>query len=72
MLSEIVEEKIVRVTDILEQIEELNRMIDFHRQNNRDASTIAQYEYMRQKFAHELRDLFRGFRLDAEFSLQSA
>ncbi len=72
MLSEMLEEKIVRVTEILEQIEELNHMIDLHREHKGDASTISQYEYMREKFVHELNELFRAFKLNANFSLQAA
>ncbi len=66
---EVFDEKIVQIGDILEQIASLNRRIAFHKQNNGDVSTISQYEYMRERFANELRDLLRAYQLDARISV---
>lgn len=71
MIAEVFDEKIIRIGDILEQIASLNRRIAFHREHNGNASTIRQYEEMREDFALELRDLFREFKLDAHFSVQA-
>ncbi len=70
MIAQAFDEKIVRIGDILEQIASLNRRIAFHLEHNGNASTIKQYEEMREDFANELRELFRDFKLDAHFSIQ--
>lgn len=64
MISYELEDKIARVSDILEQIEELNKLLDFQQENNADASTIRQYEFMRQEFVNELSALLKTFKLD--------
>jgi hypothetical protein len=56
-------DKIARVSDILEQIQALDEVLTFQRENAADASTIRQYEYMRQKFLTELNEIFRLFKL---------
>ena len=48
------ESKVARISDIIEQIEDLNRMIELHRSHQGDQSTISQYEYMRGEFVKEL------------------
>ncbi|MBP8240544.1 MAG: hypothetical protein KAX50_11310 [Saprospiraceae bacterium] len=58
------DEKIARVSDILEQIEDLNQLLDFQQSNGADASTIRQYEFMRDTFVQELRSLLKSFRLE--------
>ena len=68
-VSEVLDEKIVRIGDILEQIASLNRRIAFHKQNNGNASTIKQYEEMREDFAAELRDLLRAYQLETSISV---
>ncbi len=64
MISYELEEKIARVSDILEQIDELNKLLDSHRENDADASTIRQYEFIRQEFVNELSALLKTFKLD--------
>lgn len=66
---EVFDEKIVQIGDILEQIASLNKRIAFHKQNNGDASTISQYEYMRERFAKELGELLRAYQLEARISV---
>jgi len=58
------DEKIARVSDLLEQIEDLNQLLDFQEANSADPSTIRQYEYMRDVFIQELRSLLKSFRLE--------
>ncbi len=70
-VSEVLDEKIVRISDILEQIASLNRRIAFHKMNNGDASTINQYEYLRKRFADELQELLREYNLDANVSVSA-
>ena len=66
------EAKVARISDIIEQIEELNKMIDFHRSNQGDVSTISQYEYMRDEFIKELNDLMKDFKLDVRLTEHAA
>lgn len=51
--TELMTDKIVRVSDILEQIDELNRMIKLHKGNS-NTSMLKQYEYMKDQFLEEL------------------
>ena len=64
--------KVARISDIIEQIEGLNEMIDFHRNHQGDASTISQYEYMRDDFVKELNELMLEFKLDVRLAEPSA
>ena len=61
-----VTDRIARITDIIEQIEDLNRMIDLHTTNNGDQSTIDQYVFMRNNFIQELNQLMGEFHLDVK------
>ena len=60
--SNIVNDKIVRVSDILEQIDELNKMIKVH-QDNSETSMLEQYEYMKKEFLNELNSILTDFQL---------
>lgn len=64
MIQHTVEEKIARISDILEQIQELNELIEFQVTHQADQSTIRQYESMRKLFVNELSDLLKEFKLD--------
>lgn len=66
------EEKVARISDIIEQIEELNKMIDLHRSHQGDLSTITQYEYMRNEFVRELNGLMNDFKLDVRLTEHAA
>ena len=66
------EAKVARISDIIEQIEELNKMIDIHRSHQGDVSTISQYEYMRDEFIKELNDLMKDFKLDVRLTEHAA
>lgn len=66
------EAKVARISDIIEQIEDLNNMIELHRTNQGDESTISQYEYMRNKFVSELSDLMKDFKLDVRLTEHAA
>jgi len=62
--SNLVNDKIVRVTDILEQVDELNKMIKVH-QNNSDKSMLTQYEFMKSEFVEELHKILNDFQIKA-------
>lgn len=61
--SNIVNEKIVRVSDILEQIDDLNKMIDLHSKHAKNGSMHSQYLYMKKKFVNELNSILQEFKL---------
>ena len=63
MSNSVAEDKIARVSDILEQIQHLNTLIDFQKENRADASTVRQYEFMRKKFVEELSEIFQLFKI---------
>jgi hypothetical protein len=56
--------KIEKVTNLLEQIEQLNSMIDLHNLNPTPSGLmLEQYEMMRQDFLEELQDALRSFHI---------
>lgn len=62
-----VDEKTARVSDILEQIERLNHMIDFHKDQSGEVSMMHQYEDMRNEFLRELETLLSSFKINVQF-----
>ena len=60
--SNIVNEKIVRVSDILKQVDQLNKMIKVH-QDNSDSSMLEQYQYMKEEFLNQLNSILTDFEL---------
>jgi len=63
--SNIINEKIVRVSDILEQIDELNKMIKVHKDNS-ESSMLEQYEYMKKEFLDELNKILLDFQISVK------
>lgn len=59
-----VDERIARVGDILEQLQDVSHMIALHR-NREDKIMLKQYEYRRSKFLAELRELLYSFEVTA-------
>ncbi len=66
------EEKIARVSDILEQISKLNEMIDFHKNQSGEKSMLKQYEEMKEEFVVELEELLSNFKIKAKISGKAA
>lgn len=64
--SQIVDEKIARVTDILEQVEGLNNMIELHKSDLGSSSMLVQYQYMRKEFIQELNTLLQEYQLNVQ------
>jgi hypothetical protein len=60
------QQKIARITDILEQVEILNHQIDLHKNNDGDKASIEQYEFIKSDFVKELNDLMLHFNLQIE------
>jgi len=66
-MSEIqINEQIARLSDILEQIEKLNQMIEFHRNKSGELSMMRQYEEMKQGFMEEVKELLSEFKIEIE------
>lgn len=61
-----IDEKTARVSDILEQIEHLNHMIDFHKHQSGEESMMRQYEDMRNEFLKELEALLSSFKINIQ------
>jgi hypothetical protein len=51
----------IRVADVLEQIEGLDKMIVLHKEQSPDDSMLKQYQYMRHQFYQELVGLMKEF-----------
>lgn len=58
-----ISERAARAADILESIEELNRMIAFHRDESKDDSMKSQYEIMRQELLEELNEVLASYQI---------
>lgn len=55
-------ENILRVADLLEQIQDVNRMIETH-QGDADSLMLNQYQYRRSQFLEELNEILSGFKI---------
>ena len=72
-MSEVqISEHIARISDILEQIERLNRMNAFHKHESREDSMRRQYEEIRQGFLEELIGLLSEFQIEVEIKGEAA
>jgi hypothetical protein len=67
----LLDEKTVRVLDILEQIKKLNTLIDLHRTQG-DALSWEQYEQRRTRYLDELTHLLSDFQIEAHLSSAAA
>jgi uncharacterized protein YdcH (DUF465 family) len=67
-----IDEKIARVADILEQVDKLNHMIEFHLEQSGETSMARQYEEMRSEFLDELREILSNFNIDIEIKGKAA
>lgn len=67
-MNQSIDDKTARVSDILEQIDRLNTMILFHRDESGEESMRKQYESMRHDFLQELKVLLAS--LDIKIIVQ--
>ena len=58
-----IQENIARASDILEQINKLNDMVDFHKNESNELSMMRQYEAMREDFLKELESILSEFKI---------
>ena len=61
-----ISERAARAADILESIEELNKMIAFHRDESKDDSMKSQYESMRQELLEELNGVLASYQISIQ------
>ncbi|MCB0649814.1 MAG: hypothetical protein KDC85_00910 [Saprospiraceae bacterium] len=64
MDSKKIQENIARASDILEQINNLNEMVDFHKNESKELSMMRQYEAMREDFLKELENILTEFKIN--------
>ncbi len=57
------DEKIIRISDVLEQIDKLNNIIKFHKNESGELSMMRQYQAMRSDFLEELQTLLTQFEI---------
>jgi hypothetical protein len=67
-----IEERTARVADILEQVEQLNHMIAFHKNQSGEQSMQRQYEEMRSAFLKELEAILLSFNINIEIKNAAA
>lgn len=63
MNAQDIDERIIRVTDILQQVLDLDGMIALHRDKSQDGFMLRQYEYMRGEFMKELKTLLENMEI---------
>jgi hypothetical protein len=66
MSNVLINDKIARISDILEQVERLNEMMDFHKNKSGEPSMGRQYEEMRREYLQELVALLAKFRIEVQ------
>lgn len=67
-----IEEQIARASDLLEQINKLNEMVDFHKNVSKEPSMMRQYELMREEFVKELEEILILFKIRVQIEKQAA
>jgi len=53
-----------RVLDILEQVKELNKMIDLHKNQSGDKFMVNQYQDMKNRFLEELKEILSDYEIE--------
>ncbi len=62
-----IQENIARASDLLEQINKLNEMVEFHRVED-ELSMMRQYELMRKDFLDELEEILVEFKINVKIN----
>jgi len=60
----LLDKNLTRVLDILEQVKELNKMIDLHKNGSGDALMVNQYQDMKNRFLVELKELLSDYEIE--------
>ncbi len=62
--NELIDKNSARVLDILEQVKELNKMIDLHKNQSGDMFMINQYQDMKNRFLEELKEILSDYQIE--------
>ena len=65
MKSQKIDERIISISDIPQQEQNLNGVIALHREKSQDGFMLRQYEFMRGEFLKELKALLEGLGVGA-------
>ena len=65
-MENIIDDKKVRVLDILENIEKLNNLITLHSDESKSGLMVQQYQNLRQRFLDELKAILFDFQLTVD------
>lgn len=65
-MEHIADDKKIRVIDILDNIEKLNRLITLHNTETKSSLMIQQYQNLRQQFLMELKTILFDFQLTVD------
>ena len=70
--SSVLDKDLARVIDLLEQIREVNKMIDLHKNESGDALMASQYEDIKLRFLNELKEILSEFQIEVIVNDQAA
>lgn len=60
----LLDKNLARVLDILEQIKELNKMVDLHKNQSKDNFMENQYQDMKNRFLEELKEILSDYEIE--------
>jgi len=60
----LLDKDLARVLDILEQVKELNKMIDLHKNQSGDKFMVNQYQDMKNRFLEELKEILSDYEIE--------
>ena len=70
--SSVLDKDLARVIDLLEQIREVNKMIDLHKNESGDALMASQSEDIKLRFLNELKEILSEFQIEVIVNDQAA
>mgnify|MGYP003507610712 CR=1 FL=1 len=62
------EVRFVRIAELIENLENVSKLIDLHRQVTQHNSMVQQYELMKEEFVSELRSIFKSLSVKLELT----
>jgi len=68
----VLDEKVARVSDILTQVKELNKMIDLHHKQSKDHFMANQYIDMKNRFLEELKEILSEYEIEVLINSKAA
>jgi hypothetical protein len=61
--------QVTRIAELLENIEKVNTIIAMHQQHTQDQAMIKQYQYHRNTFLQELKQLMQPYQLSVQLEV---